>query len=141
MALIRSYLINNAVASTGLEFQLKLKYKLPMESRTVYQVYKTYIDKKVVYVGWAGGEFKNGKVCLSLIGNIVFDVLNSLPVESDNSIFKIQEVVAGPTPTKVKVKKALKSAPRNSKILFVGELIDELEGEIESLNVKGIIEI
>ena len=141
MSSIRSYLISNAVASTGLEFQLKLKYKLPMEARTVYQVFKTYIDKKVVYVGWAGGEFKNGEIHLSLIGHVVLDVLKSLPVGSDNSTFKIQEVVAGPTPTKVKVKKALKRAPGNSKILFVGELRDEPKGEIESLNVKGMIEI
>ena len=45
MAVIKSYLIENAAASVGLEYKLKKELGMPMDSKPRFMVFKTFIDK------------------------------------------------------------------------------------------------
>lgn len=141
MAIIKSYLIDNAATSVGMEYQLKKNLGLPMDLKPRFLVFRTTIDNKTIYVCWSGGEIIDGDVMLTPVGQAALDVLTALPV-GDNKLLIMQELKAGPTSIKAKVKKALKKAPRNSKIVFFGDMTNELDGEMDrSLNMKGTIEI
>lgn len=141
MAIVKSYLIENAAASVGLEFKLKQDLGLPMEAKPRFTVFKTHVDKKIVYVAWSGGEMRDGGIYFTPIGQAALDVLSALSVGSNKTLI-MQELVAGPTPIKSKVRKALKKAPRNSKIVFFGDMANTLDGEMDkALNMKGTVEI
>lgn len=137
MTIIKSYLIDNAAASTGREYRVKTNLGLPMDSKPRFTVFKTFVDKKIVYVAWAGGEIKDGEIYLTELGQAAADVLAALPVGS-NELLIMQELKIGKTPIKNKVKKVLKKAPRNSKILFFGDMANTLDGEMDpALNLQG----
>lgn len=141
MTIVKSYLIENAAASVGLEYKIKKDLGLPMDAKPRFTVFKTLVDKKVVYVAWSAGEVKDGEVFFTPIGQAALDVLSALPVGSNETLF-MQELVAGPTPIKSKVRKFLKKAPRNSKIVFFGDMSNTLDGEMDkALNLKGTVEI
>lgn len=141
MAIIKSYLIENAAATVGIEYKLKQDLGLPMYTKPRFTVFKTYVDKKIVYVAWCGGETRNGEIYFTPIGRAALDVLSALPIGS-NDILIIQELVAGSRPIKSKVRKALKKAPRNSKIVFFGDMTNTLDGEMDkALNMKGTVKI
>lgn len=141
MPIIKSYIIENAAASVGLEYKLKQDLGIPMDVKPRFTVLKTYIDKKVVYVAWSGGEMRDDEVYFTPIGQAALDVLSALPVGSNDTLI-MQELKVGPTPIKLKVKKALKKAPRNSKIVFFGDMANTLDGEMDkALNLKGTVEI
>lgn len=141
MAIVKSYLIENAATSVGLEYKIKQDMGLPMEAKPRFCVFKTHIDKKVVYVAWSGGEMREGEIYLTPIGQAALEVLSALPVGS-NELLIMQELVIGPTPIKSKVRKALKKAPRNAKIVFFGDMANTLDGEMDkALNMKGTVKI
>jgi hypothetical protein len=137
MSIIKSYLIENAAASAGLEYKIKVKLGLPIDSQPRFMVLKTFIDQKIVYVAWAGGEMRDGEVFLTELGQAAADVLAALPVGSNKTLI-MQELKVGKIPVRTKVKKALKKAPRNSKIIFFGDMSNSLDGEFQpSLNLLG----
>jgi len=141
MAIIKSYIIENAAACVGLEYKLKNELGIPMDLKPRFTVFKTFIDKKIVYVAWSGGEIRDGNIFCTPIGQAALDVLSALPVGSNETLI-VQELKVGPTPIKAKVKKALKKAPRNSKIVFLGDMANTLDGEMDkALNMKGTVEI
>lgn len=141
MTIIKSYLIENAAASVGIEYKIKQDLGLPMETKPRFTVFKTHVGKKIVYVAWSGGEIKDGEVYFTPLGQAALDVLSALPVGSNETLI-IQELLKGSTSIKSKVRKALKKAPRNSKIVFVGDMANTLDGEmVEALNMEGTIEI
>lgn len=141
MAIVKSYLIENAAASVGLEFKLKQDLGLPMEAKPLFTVFKTHIDKKIVYVAWSGVEMRDGDIFFTPIGQAALEVLSALPVGSNETLI-MQELVVGPTPIKSKVRKALKRAPRNSKIVFFGDMANTLDGEMDkALSMKGTVKI
>ncbi|HFG2217116.1 hypothetical protein [Vibrio cholerae] len=137
MAIVKSYFIENVSPSVGVEFEFTDTHALPNHNKRVYPVFETHVDKKIVYVAWCGGALKDGELMLTSLGQVAADALAAIPNGSNEQLI-VQELKDGATPTKSKVRKALKRVPRNGKIMFVGDMQNSLDGQMfPCLNIKG----
>lgn len=94
-----------------------------------FMVFEVDYDRKKYYCCWSGGEVKDGEPYLTLIGQAAFESLANLPLGRDDTLI-VQELRLGETPLRNKIKAALKRAPANSKICFIGDMQGELDGHL-----------
>ncbi|TNJ11407.1 hypothetical protein [Aeromonas veronii] len=141
MAIVKSYFIENASVGMKTEFSNARSFDLPMDVNQRYCVFKTFVDKKVVYCCWSSGRIENNQPKLTAVGSAALEALCELP-STDKKTLIFQEIKAGKTPVKSKVRKALKKAPRNACICFIGDFDKTLDGNmIPALNVVGVTEL
>ncbi|MGX5833761.1 hypothetical protein ACWIJ6_06345 [Aeromonas piscicola] len=141
MAIVKSYFIENTSVSMKTEFSNARNFDLPMDVNQRYCVFKTFVDKKIIYCCWSSGYIENDKPKLTAIGSAALEALCGLTA-TDKKILILQEIKLGKTPVKSKVRKALKKAPRNAAICFIGDFDKALDGYmIPALNVVGVTEV
>jgi hypothetical protein len=141
MAIVKSYFIENACVGMKTEFANARSFGLPMDVNQRYCVFKTFVDKKTVYCCWSSGVIENDMPKLTAIGSAALEALCSL-TNTDKKTLILQEIKSGNTPVKSKVRRALKKAPRNSSICFIGDFDNTLDGNmIQALNVVGTMEV
>lgn len=103
----------------------------PANASMQFMVYQVEYDRKKYYCCWSGGEIKNGEPHMTLIGRAAIEALINLPLGS-NAAMIVQELAVGPTPLRNKIKAALKRAPANAKICFLGDMQGELDGQMHA---------
>ncbi len=115
---------------------------IPVDVSMNFMVFEVDYDRKKYYCCWSGGELKDGQPYFTPVGKAAMEALVNLPMGNQDTLI-FQELKLGPTPLRDKIKAALKRAPLNAKICFIGDLQDELDGHLhQAFNVvQGTINI
>ena len=93
-------------------------------------VFEVVYEGKTIYCAWAGGKVVNGSPEFTLIGRGAVESLMNLPMGSKDLV--IQELKLGKTPISKKIKDCLSHLPDRSKVCFLGDMANELDGKLAS---------
>lgn len=142
MSILKSKLIQGTKPEAETMKKIQEQMGVPPGVSINLMVFEVEYNRKKYYCCWSGGELKNGKAYLTLIGQAAMEALTNLPMGNHETLI-FQELALGPTPLKNKVKAVLKRAPSNSKICFFGDMAGELDGHMhQAFNVgQGTIDI
>jgi hypothetical protein len=100
---------------------------VPTDRQIALMVFETTFKTKKIYCCLSGGVVENGEPKLTLIGRAALEALINLPL-GDQTTLIFQELKAGPTPVREKIRAAVMRAPEGSKICFIGDMQGELDG-------------
>jgi hypothetical protein len=127
-------------ASTIIEIQQMMG--VPSDRKIALMVFETSFKDKKIYCCLSGGHIKDGEPHLTLIGRAAMEALVNLPMGDDTALI-FQELKAGPTPIREKVRAAVMRAPAGAKLCFIGDMQGELDGiAFQSFNVgREVIDI
>ena len=129
MTTIESTLIIGTPATSPGAEQTRIGLDLPDDTQIGYMVMETRVDGVAYYCCWSGGYLSEEGPMLSEVGQGAIRALTALPLGSNKSLF-IQELKLGQTPLQEKVIASLQEFPPNSKVCFLGDLADELDGHM-----------
>lgn len=108
---------------------------LAEDQELIFIVFRAKFNEKTFYCSWSGGELLQDDVAFTMIGKAAFECLVNLPVGNKDMIF--QELKIGPTPLLVKVTALFEKLPDQSRICFIGDMAQALDGKIGTIfNLK-----
>lgn len=129
MPIIKTTLLAGAKPEAATLEKIQAQYGARPGQSLEFMVFEVDYDRKKYYCCWSGGEVKGGEPYLTLVGQAALEALSNLPLGRDDALI-IQELKIGETPLRNKIKAALKRAPANSKICFIGDMQGELDGHL-----------
>ncbi|WP_147200851.1 hypothetical protein [Pantoea sp. CCBC3-3-1] len=131
MPTIKSKLMPNAQPSEETKAELLKQINAPAGTNIQLMVLEVDYDRKKLYVCLSGGAVVDGEARFTLTGRAAYEALCSISTISDT--LTIQQISISETPLKTKVKSALKKAPANSCICFIGDMQGELDGVLSDV--------
>ena len=124
---LSSKLIRGAKPEASTIAEMQKTMGIPTDRQIALMVFETSFKDKKIYTCLSGGAIENGEPRLTLIGRAALEALVNLPM-GDSSTVIFQEVKAGPTPVRDKMRAAIMRAPEGSKLCFIGDMQGELDG-------------
>jgi len=93
-----------------------------------FMVFKTKYNNKTLYHCWAGGEIQDDdEIALTPVGSCALSALMNIEESNNNLIVK---EIGSAKNCKKRIMEAMNLAKDKDKICFIGDMSDELDGEM-----------
>jgi len=148
--MIESKLITDYDGAGEINEEIREQIGAPKDAQLAFMVFETTLDEEVYYTCLSGGEMKEGAITMdgidspdpsfTEVGAAALKTLINLPVGKVRLV--LHGLRIGKKPLRDKVIDAIKAHPPGSRICFVGDFTEELDGKVTPiLNFNGSTEI